>query len=225
MPSTYSSQVCHADVLCSYPGIYIFCFLPNTISRWLTFTNHSPPNAFILFANTIFAFSGFFNFIVFFLTRRAMVVGAQVTGPDGGELLPVNPPASGFLPPGFPGTYESEPPYLPAFDRSSLQNHISPSHTGQFGSSRSAFPTFDKQSSLHSHISPSHTGQFGSPRSTTFDNRQFSLPVQNQYGTRSTTFDNKPSLASLQSHSSPSYTGQYRTSQSQQDEEGHGFLP
>ena len=131
----------------------------------MTFTHHNPPTAFILFSNTIFALSGFFNFIVFFVTRRAMVVGAQVTGPDGDELLPVNPPPGGFLPPGFPETYEREPPVFPAFDRqSSPQSHTSSLHTRHFGTTRS-LPTFDnRQPSLQNHISPLHTGQYGTSR-------------------------------------------------------------
>ncbi len=64
---------------CSYPAVYIICILPNTISRWLTFSGHHPPGGFILFANTIFSLSGLFNLILFLLTRPAMVVGNDIT--------------------------------------------------------------------------------------------------------------------------------------------------
>jgi len=121
-----------ARMLLFYPGIYIFCFLPNTITRWLTFTNHTAPNKVILFANAIFNFSGFFNFIVFFMTRRAMVVGVPVAGADV-ELMPPNLPNNGFLPPGIPDSRASEAAVLTTFDnRSSMNTHTSPS-SGQRG--------------------------------------------------------------------------------------------
>jgi hypothetical protein len=61
-----------ANSLLFYPAVYIFCVFPNTLSRWLYFTNglkHTPPYQFTLFASSIYGLSGMFNLILFFLTR------------------------------------------------------------------------------------------------------------------------------------------------------------
>jgi len=67
-----------ANSLLFYPAVFICCFFPNTLSRWLYFTdkpNNSPPYQFTLFASSIYALSGVFNLILFFLTRPKIVVG------------------------------------------------------------------------------------------------------------------------------------------------------
>ena len=54
----------------------MFCVFPNTVARWLTFSDPDPPPyQFTLFASTIYGFSGVFNLILFFLTRPTIVVG------------------------------------------------------------------------------------------------------------------------------------------------------
>jgi hypothetical protein len=55
--------------------VYIFCILPNSISRWLSFSGFNVPYQFSLSANTLFSLSGMFNAILFFLTRPELVVG------------------------------------------------------------------------------------------------------------------------------------------------------
>ena len=69
----------------SYPAVYIFCFFPNTLSRWLYFTDdlkHPPPYQFTLFASSIYGLSGVFNLILFFLTRPTVVVGHSPSSND-----------------------------------------------------------------------------------------------------------------------------------------------
>ena len=72
-------------LLYSYPIVYILCILPNSVTRWLSFTHHHVPDKAILAANAIHAFSGFFNFVVFCATRPAMVFGI---GPNRGVPNP-----------------------------------------------------------------------------------------------------------------------------------------
>ena len=64
--------------------VYIFCVLPNSISRWMSFRDGSddtnfPPYQFTFFANTIFALSGMFNVILFFATRPELIVSPTLT--------------------------------------------------------------------------------------------------------------------------------------------------
>lgn len=78
-----------ANSLLFYPAVYIFCVFPNTLSRWLYFTNrlnHPPPYQFTLFASSIYGLSGMFNLILFFLTRPTVVVGPASTG----VVLPIH---------------------------------------------------------------------------------------------------------------------------------------
>jgi len=68
-----------ANLLLFYPLVYIFTIVPNSISRWLTFRSGiddpmHPPYQFTFFANTIFALSGMFNAILFFVTRPELIV-------------------------------------------------------------------------------------------------------------------------------------------------------
>ncbi|KIM45490.1 hypothetical protein M413DRAFT_24685 [Hebeloma cylindrosporum] len=64
-----------------YPAVYIICILPNSLSRWLSFSGFNVPYQFILAANTIFSLSGMFNAILFFLTRPDLVVGPSDSPP------------------------------------------------------------------------------------------------------------------------------------------------
>jgi len=67
-----------AKLMLFYPAVYIFCFLPNTIARWLSFSGFTMPYQFTLSANTIFALSGTFNVLVFFITRPQLVLGPDI---------------------------------------------------------------------------------------------------------------------------------------------------
>lgn len=53
--------------------------LPNSISRWLYFRGTIVPYQFTLFASTLFAFSGAFNVLVFFITRPQLVLGPDIS--------------------------------------------------------------------------------------------------------------------------------------------------
>ncbi|TFK21879.1 hypothetical protein FA15DRAFT_672092 [Coprinopsis marcescibilis] len=64
-----------ANLLLFYPAVYIFCMFPNTIARWMSFSGHTIPYQVTLFASALFAFSGMFNVILFFITRPELVVG------------------------------------------------------------------------------------------------------------------------------------------------------
>jgi len=55
--------------------VYIFCILPNSVSRWRIFSGSNVPYQFSLFASTLFSLSGMFNAILFFFTRPNLVVG------------------------------------------------------------------------------------------------------------------------------------------------------
>jgi len=64
------------------PLFSFFCFFPNTLARWLFFTENSnkppPPYQFTLFGSFIYGLSGVFNLILFLLTRPKIVVGRSV---------------------------------------------------------------------------------------------------------------------------------------------------
>jgi len=77
-----ATYVTVAKKLLLYPLIYNFCILPNSIARWLSFTNHSVPNRVILAANAIRALCGFFDLVVFSITRPAMVFGTPSDAPE-----------------------------------------------------------------------------------------------------------------------------------------------
>ncbi|RXW14077.1 hypothetical protein EST38_g11777 [Candolleomyces aberdarensis] len=65
-----------ARVLLFYPAVYIICVLPSSISRWLSFSGHHVPFQFTLFSSALFAYSGFFNVILYFTTRRDYTLGS-----------------------------------------------------------------------------------------------------------------------------------------------------
>lgn len=68
-----------ARMMLFYPAVYVGCVLPNTFSRWFYFSGYTIPYQFTLFASALYALSGLFNLLLFFLTRPAMVIGpAQV---------------------------------------------------------------------------------------------------------------------------------------------------
>lgn len=46
----------------------------------MTFKGRHPPSKFVFAANTIFALSGLFNFVLFFITRRSWVTGDNNRG-------------------------------------------------------------------------------------------------------------------------------------------------
>lgn len=73
----------------SYPAVYIVCFFPNSLSRWLWFEGFNTPYQFTLFASTLFALSGTFNVILFFLTRPELVVGSKANDTEE-EALPLH---------------------------------------------------------------------------------------------------------------------------------------
>jgi len=66
-----------AQKMLYYPLIYTVCVLPNSASRWMWFKIHYSSSRFTFTANTLFALSGLFNFILFFITRRSWVVGPR----------------------------------------------------------------------------------------------------------------------------------------------------
>lgn len=66
-----------SNLFYSFPIAYNLCILPNSVSRWLSFTNHNVPDKVILASNALHAFSGFFDFVVFCITRPAMVFGIR----------------------------------------------------------------------------------------------------------------------------------------------------
>ena len=77
----------------SYPAVYIFCVFPNTLARWLYFTdnpNNPPPYQFTLFASSIYGLSGVFDLILFFLTRPKVVVGHSITPTKDAAVLPTH---------------------------------------------------------------------------------------------------------------------------------------
>ncbi|KAF6763307.1 hypothetical protein DFP72DRAFT_986958 [Ephemerocybe angulata] len=66
----------------NYPAVYIICVFPNSLSRWLSFTETTDatdtggvPFQYTLFASALFAFSGLFNVILYFSTRPEYAVG------------------------------------------------------------------------------------------------------------------------------------------------------
>ncbi|KAF5328786.1 hypothetical protein D9619_011660 [Psilocybe cf. subviscida] len=67
-----------ANLMLFYPAVYIFCVLPNSIARWMYFTGTNTPYQFTLFANTLFALSGTFNVLLFFITRPQLVLGPDI---------------------------------------------------------------------------------------------------------------------------------------------------
>jgi len=72
-------MICEAELFNSYPAVYIICVFPNTLARWLSFSDaNPPPYQFTLFANAIYGLSGLFNLILFFFTRPKIVVGSVV---------------------------------------------------------------------------------------------------------------------------------------------------
>jgi len=81
----------------SYPAVYLICVFPNTVSRWLRFTGHDIAYQFLLFANTLFNLSGFFNAILFFFTRPELVIGSSNAPlPDIQVATPPDPQVQSF---------------------------------------------------------------------------------------------------------------------------------
>ncbi|KDR67559.1 hypothetical protein GALMADRAFT_79777 [Galerina marginata CBS 339.88] len=78
-----------ANLMLFYPAIYIVCFLPNTVSRWLTFRGFHTPYQFTLFASTLYSLSGVFNVILFFSTRPQLVKGSNIVI-ESAEDLPLH---------------------------------------------------------------------------------------------------------------------------------------
>lgn len=77
----------------SYPAVFIFCFLPNTLARWLYFENPNkppPPYQFTLFASSVYGLSGLFNLILFLFTRPKVVVGCPAYPTKEGAVSPIH---------------------------------------------------------------------------------------------------------------------------------------
>ncbi|RXW18068.1 hypothetical protein EST38_g7786 [Candolleomyces aberdarensis] len=69
-----------ANLLLFYPAVYIICVFPISLARWLRFGRGSkPPFQFTLFASALFSFSGLFNVILYFMTRREYAVGPSIS--------------------------------------------------------------------------------------------------------------------------------------------------
>ncbi|KAJ2922566.1 hypothetical protein H1R20_g14517, partial [Candolleomyces eurysporus] len=83
-----------ANLLLFYPAVYIICVFPNSLARWLYFSGDEGPFQFTLFASTLFGFSGLFNVILYFSTRREYAVGPSVS-----VTAAALPSTAGYLPP------------------------------------------------------------------------------------------------------------------------------
>ncbi|KAJ2922562.1 hypothetical protein H1R20_g14516, partial [Candolleomyces eurysporus] len=68
-----------ANLLLFYPAVYIICVFPISLARWLRFGGSKPPFQFTLFASALFSFSGLFNVILYFMTRREYAVGPSIS--------------------------------------------------------------------------------------------------------------------------------------------------
>jgi len=82
-----------ANSMLFYPAVFIFCFLPNSLARWLYFENPNkppPPYQFTLFASSIYGLSGLFNLMLFLLTRPKVVVGSPVSPTKDTAVLPIH---------------------------------------------------------------------------------------------------------------------------------------
>ncbi|KAJ2919918.1 hypothetical protein MD484_g441, partial [Candolleomyces efflorescens] len=86
-----------ANLLLFYPAVYILCVLPNTLSRWLYFSGYNVPFQFTLAASSLFGFSGLFNVILYFSTRKEYAVGPSVSVT--GATYPSTAHHHGYLPP------------------------------------------------------------------------------------------------------------------------------
>ncbi|RXW18065.1 hypothetical protein EST38_g7787 [Candolleomyces aberdarensis] len=86
-----------ANLLLFYPAVYIICVFPNSLARWLYFSGDEGPFQFTLFASTLFGFSGLFNVILYFSTRREYAVGPSVSVTA--ATLPTTAQNHGYLPP------------------------------------------------------------------------------------------------------------------------------
>ncbi|KAH6906560.1 hypothetical protein BKA70DRAFT_1287996 [Coprinopsis sp. MPI-PUGE-AT-0042] len=64
-----------AKMLLLYPAVYMFSIVPITIARWMQFSGHRTPYQATLFSATVFALAGFFNVILFWVTRPELVTG------------------------------------------------------------------------------------------------------------------------------------------------------
>lgn len=60
--------------------------IPNSLARWLYFSDRHPPPLLTLFANTIYDLSGVCNLVLFLLTRPTAVVGS----PKDKTTLPIH---------------------------------------------------------------------------------------------------------------------------------------
>ncbi|KAF9479020.1 hypothetical protein BDN70DRAFT_895235 [Pholiota conissans] len=66
-----------ANLMLFYPAVYIFCCLPNSISRWRFFNGIPTPDRVTFLGSILFALSGTFNVSLFFLTRPELVIGPK----------------------------------------------------------------------------------------------------------------------------------------------------
>jgi len=112
-----------ANSLLFYPAVFIFCFLPNTVARWLYFENPNKlptPYQFAFFGSSIYGLSGLFNLILFLLTRPKVVVGSPVSPTKDTAVLPIH-------------VRHDLPKHLPNLNHGSLSidiENLSPSRPG-----------------------------------------------------------------------------------------------
>ncbi|KAJ3539472.1 hypothetical protein NMY22_g4723 [Coprinellus aureogranulatus] len=70
-----------------YPLVYFVCIAPFSVVRHLIFEDHRVSHHFQAFVTVLFSLSGFFNVILFFKTRPALITGGDIPhGPV--EVLP-----------------------------------------------------------------------------------------------------------------------------------------
>ncbi|EDR07123.1 uncharacterized protein LACBIDRAFT_298950 [Laccaria bicolor S238N-H82] len=97
-----------------YPVVYVVCVAPLSVTRWMGFQGDNVSYQVLLFSSTLYALTGFFNLILFSITRPALLSDPSTVKMDATPLSPI-PNSHRYHPgqesrrPVYPGNYG----YLP----------------------------------------------------------------------------------------------------------------
>ncbi|KIK02188.1 hypothetical protein K443DRAFT_538876 [Laccaria amethystina LaAM-08-1] len=78
-----------AKKLLFYPAVYVVCVTPLSVTRWMYFLGHDVSYELALASSTLYALTGFFNLILFSITRPALLSDPSTVEMDATPLSPI----------------------------------------------------------------------------------------------------------------------------------------
>lgn len=170
-----------ARKLLFYPVVYVVCVAPLSVTRWMGFQGDNVSYQVLLFSSTLYALTGFFNLILFSITRPALLsdpprVEKDATPlsplpnsrryhPEEGSRRPVYPGNYGYLPDGSVAGSDMDQGRWTDGDPECLGNSTTPGHTSASSGfvRRMESGNVENERVHHTHNALNYHTQFSSP--------------------------------------------------------------